>query len=202
LNRAAAVGLIAAAVLVSIAAFFALRSGGSGGDQAAPGDGEVLPPVEPGSGVIARLYFPGSDRRLHAIERELPLEGSTEDRARILILALSAGPEAAGAAPEAGLVAPLPAGMTVRHVYRPEPSVLLVDLQAPEDPAAIAMGSSQELLTVFSLVDTLALNLVGIERVGLLIGGVQQATFAGQVDTGLPLVPDRRLVAPAESAGG
>jgi hypothetical protein len=201
LSRNTAVGLIVAALLVSIAAFLVLRHD-AGGDAGPPESGDVLPPVEPGTGALATLYFPGADLRLHGVERELPPGGSTEERARMLVQALLEGPEAAGSDPGAGLVAPLPEGMAVRHVFRPEPTVLLIDLQPPAEREALAMGSRQELLAVFSLVDTVALGLDGIERVGLLVGGVQQATFAGHVDTVHPLVPDRDLIAPPESANG
>ncbi|HVS16511.1 MAG TPA: GerMN domain-containing protein [Thermoanaerobaculia bacterium] len=200
MSRAAAVGLIVAALVVSVVAVLLLRPDPGGAPAGAAGD--ELPPIEPGQGVVVTLYFPGGDRLLHPVQLELPRQRSTEAQARLLLQALLAGPEAAGADPATGLVAPLPEGVAVRHVFRPQPDVLLVDLQPPEDPEATAMGSREELLAVFSLVDTLALNLDGIERVGLLVGGVQQPTFAGHVDTGQLLLPDRRLVAAAESTGG
>jgi hypothetical protein len=205
-NRSAAVALIAGALAVIVVALVVLRSDRAPVVEPAPGTGpDAVPPVEPGKGVLARLYFPGGDERLHAVERELPLEGPPEARARILVLSLIEGPAAAvgaGAGDDRELTAPLPAGVGIRHVFRPEPDLLLVDLEPPDDPAALAMGSRQELLVVYSLVNTLVLNLPEIARVGLLVGGVQRPTFAGHVDTGVPLPADRRLIAVGGSPSG
>ena len=200
MSRSASIALIGGALTLIVVVVLVLRSDTASSPEAQPpATTETLPSVEPGEGIVARLYFPGQHERLHEVERELPLEGPLEDRARVLLLALLEGPEAAGAEPSDELSPALPDGAGIRHVFRPEPALLLVDLEPPEDPQALAMGSRQELLAVYSLVNTLVLNLDGIERVGLLLGGVQGATFAGHVDTSLPLVANRRLISFAQS---
>jgi hypothetical protein len=51
------------------------------------------------------------------------------------------------------------------------------------------------MLSVYSLVDTVLLNVPEIEAMVLLWNGRQPQAFAGHVDTSLPLRADRDLIA-------
>ena len=57
----------------------------------------------------------------------------------------------------------------------------------PERPA---MGLTEELLAVYSLVNSLTVNNLGVDRVVLMWNGEQRPTFAGHVDTTRPLMAD------------
>ena len=63
-----------------------------------------------------------------------------------------------------------------------------------------AMGLTEELLAVYSLVNSLTANNLRIDRVVLMWNGEQRPTFAGHVDTTRPLMAD--LERNAESSGG
>lgn len=63
-----------------------------------------------------------------------------------------------------------------------------------------AMGLTEELLAVYSVVNSLTANSLGIDRVVLMWNGEQRPTFAGHVDTTRPLMAD--LERNAEPAGG
>ena len=63
-----------------------------------------------------------------------------------------------------------------------------------------AMGLTEELLAVYSVVNSLTANSLGIDRVVLMWNGEQRPTFAGHVDTTRPLMAD--LERNAESPGG
>ena len=63
-----------------------------------------------------------------------------------------------------------------------------------------AMGLTEELLAVYSLVNSLTANNLGIDRVVLMWNGEQRSTFAGHVDTTRPLMAD--LERNAEPSGG
>ena len=62
-----------------------------------------------------------------------------------------------------------------------------------------AMGLTEELLAVYSLVNSLTANNLGVDRVVLMWNGEQRPTFAGHVDTTRPLMAD--LSRNAEPAG-
>ncbi|MBI5559903.1 MAG: GerMN domain-containing protein [Deltaproteobacteria bacterium] len=55
-------------------------------------------------------------------------------------------------------------------------------------------GSSAELQTIYSIVNTLALNFPEIKKVQLLIEGEVQDTLAGHIVISIPLGPDRGLI--------
>lgn len=67
---------------------------------------------------------------------------------------------------------------------------------APRPEAVkLALGSEDELLAVYSLVNTVALNdIAGVESVVLMWDGRQPETFAGHVDVSRPLVADASWV--------
>jgi hypothetical protein len=162
---------------------------------------EVSPPeMLPGD-----LYFPGADGRLYAERRDLP-DGTPQERAQVLVEALLLGP-AQGAA--SGLQAPLPPGTRIEKVYLLGTTALL-DLRPPEPAASqtegpptpadarmrrLSYGSKQELLSLYSLVNTVVLGVEGVDEVQILWDGRQPETFAGHVDTTRPLAADPRYVA-------
>ncbi|MEL7058516.1 MAG: GerMN domain-containing protein [Acidobacteriota bacterium] len=133
------------------------------------------------------LYFPGAGGRLFTERRELP-DGTTQELVGAMIEALLAGP-ASGST----LRAPLPEGTSVGSVFAMDDLVYL-DLRTPEGEPPPSFGSKRELLAVYSLVDTVALNVDGVEGVVLMWNGRQQPTFAGHVDTTRPLRPVPELI--------
>ena len=59
------------------------------------------------------------------------------------------------------------------------------------DAVKLALGTQDELLAVYSLVNTVALNHIeGVETVVLMWDGRQPETFAGHIDVSRPLSPD------------
>ena len=75
--------------------------------------------------------------------------------------------------------------------------VAYVDLRPPQGAARPSLGSQQELLAAYSLVNSLCENLPRLAGVALLWTGMQSPTFAGNLDTRRPLTSDLTLVAPA-----
>lgn len=150
------------------------------------------PDIEPsGPEVAITLYFPSlSDRRLHGEERSIP-QASREERVRAIVEALVSGPRSPM------LVAPLPGEVELAGIFFSEGGVVYLDLHQPGQERPPAFGSLQELLVVFSLVDSVVLNSPGVDSVVLLWNGIQQPSFSGHVDTARPLRPNRKLLAEA-----
>lgn len=158
----------------------------------------------PENATLVQLYFPGANGLLNREERALPGETvepglsassagmagpSVAERARLILEALLAGPETGG------LAAPLPAGTTLASVFLAAEGVLYVDLQSADRSPPPAGGSRQELLTVYSIVDSLVLNLPEVRSVVLLWNGQQRESFSGHLDTSYPLLANIDLVA-------
>ncbi len=144
-----------------------------------------------GEMLTAELYFPGTGGWLHAERRELPANAEIAERVSTVVETLLAGPRDSGMRP------PLPGDVTVRRVYLAEDGLAFLDLQSPEDAPPPASGSLREMLTVYSLVNTVVLNFEELERIVLLWNGRQRRTFAGHLDTMRPLTANTDLIAQA-----
>lgn len=160
------------------------------GREDAPGsrpaqEGEAAGPGEP---VQFTLYFPANGGALGSERRELQVTESPRDRARKIVQAVLAGPKASG------LYRPFPDGVALGSVLLAD-GVLYLDLvwEGHEEPPP--SGSTEEVQRVFSLVDSVCLNIPEAQRVVLLWNHFQRDTFSGHVDLSRPLRPNQTLVA-------
>ena len=144
-------------------------------------DGERTLPV--------RLYFPAEDGLLHAEERAIVPIDDPEGRVRMLIEDLLTGPV------DPSLLPPFPPGVSLDSVFISDTGVAYLDLGADGSPRPPLAGSRQELLAVYSLVDSTLLNVPEVRSVAVLWNGQQRASFAGHVDTSRPLVIDQSYLA-------
>lgn len=136
----------------------------------------------------ADLYFPTASGFLGVERRAMDLTGEPDAQVRLLVEALLAGPE------QEGHDRVFAAGVTLADVFVAEDGTAYVDLASPEAQEPPSTGSMHEMQIVYSLVDTVALNVPGVERVALLWNGRQRQTFAGHLDTSVPLAPQVELV--------
>ncbi len=141
-----------------------------------------------GEMLVAELYFPGTGGWLHAERRELPSSAESAERISAVVANLLAGPRGGG------MRAPLPESVSVRKVYLSENGVAFLDFESI-DSTPPASGSQREMLTVYSLVNTVLLNFEELDRIVLLWNGRQLKTFAGHVDTMRPLAVNTDLIA-------
>lgn len=168
---------------------------GCGGDRSSDAtdrtsDEPTSPVVDLGEGEIeVSLYFPGDGWYLLAEPRAVTRWSAPLEGARAVLTELLAGPESEA------LLAPLPDGVSLGELHLTDDGRLYVDLLSTEHDRPPVEGSLAELLTVYSLVDSVLLNLPEIDSVVLLWNGRQPTTFAGHVDTSLPLVADEDLLA-------
>ena len=136
--------------------------------------------AEPTRHIGARLYYMGSDGvSLQSVDSEVELGETPRDQARHLIEALLT-------TPQAPLVSAIPAGTRLRSLYLTPAGIAYVDLSG-EVSAKHTGGVLQELLTVYSVVNTLTDNLPAVTSVQLLVDGRETDTLAGHVDLRQPL---------------
>jgi hypothetical protein len=107
--------------------------------------------------------------------------------------AAAAAPAATAAAP---LVRPFPPEVKLGGVELSADGTAFIDLRWPNHDDPPESGSTEEIQRVYSLVDSVALNVPQVTRVVLLWNGTQRITFSGHLDTSRPLLPDRTLLAP------
>lgn len=192
-RRAIVLVAVATVVLVAVVGYRIWRASepAASGAPATQSDQPMV--TADGDEVRLRLYFPGAGGWLVAEERVLEVEGAGVDLATITA-ELLAGPAGSG------LSAPFPSGTEVGNVFISDAGVAYIDLVStrPNPPSS---GSRQEMLSVYSLVNSAYANLPDLTGVALLWNGQQRNTFAGHLDTGRPLAEDLSIVANGSRPG-
>lgn len=178
------------ALAVAAGAFFAGRNQGATDIVAtvpAPAADATTRP-DPVPGTITLFYVAEGGLSLVARQEDLALNArhATEDRARIVV------ERQLGPAPEP-LASPFPAGTRLRGLYVSPGGEAFVDL-SNDAARGHGGGSLDELLTVYAIVNAVAVNVPEVSAVQILIDGREVDTLAGHVDLRRPLEPDLRWV--------
>ena len=138
--------------------------------------------------IRARLFYVSEDgTRLSPVEQEVIYgEGTIEQAKRIV--------EAQIAPPKAPLVSAIPEGTKLKTVFVTSKGEAYIDLSA-EVRSNHPGGTTNEILTTYTLVNALTLNLPAITGVQILIEGKEVDTLAGHLDLRRPLEQDGRWLA-------
>jgi hypothetical protein len=154
-------------------------SGGGGGEEEAAR-------VE--RQIKVKLFFQAADRPGLAIEeRSVTFSTDLAGQVRAVMDELIRGPRS-------GLQPTLAPETRVLEVFVSTRGVAYVDLS--KEARAIASGGSEaELITVYSVVNSLIVNFPALKRVQILVDDKPAATLAGHVDLTRPLPPDMTLLA-------
>jgi hypothetical protein len=189
--------LVAAALLLA-------GCGGGEGDPPAQAeaqgqDAAVAPPAgeqsgaeEPTAEPLLRrnveIYYPSSEEdglvgELHEIFNT----ATPGDRAKQIIADLISGPD------NPGSLRALPPATRLRQVYVLDSGVAYLDFSA-DLTEGMGGGSKEEILAVYSVVNSVAINIPEILRVGILVNGRTLATLNGHLDLRRPLSPDFSLI--------
>lgn len=142
------------------------------------------------------VYFPGVEADgLVGEEREIFGTAAPGDRAKQILSDVLAGPAGAAA------TRAVPHGTQLRQVYVLDNGVAYIDFS--EDlRRGLGGGSSAELLTVYAIVNSVALNVSEIKKVGILIEGRPVDTLNGHMDLRRPLPPNRSYFATEKGDDG
>ncbi len=182
-RRVAIAGTVAIVLVFAAAAYFAERGLPSFGSRAAsPPAAAAAPaaPAPPGRRIKARLFYVAEDgARLTSVERDVAYGEGADEQAREIV--------AAQIAPVAEpLVSAIPVGTTLRAVFITKNGDAYVDLSR-EARAAHPGGTVDELLTIYTIVNALTVNLPAVTAVQVLVDGKEVDTLSGHVDLRRPL---------------
>ena len=184
MGRKTAVAGTVAVLLVFAAALFVARRGlpAFGGRAAAgpPVAAGPIVPAPPGRKIKARLFYVADDgTQLTSVERDVAYGEGADEQAREIV--------AAQIAPVVEpLVSAIPPGTTLRAVFITKTGDAYVDLSR-EARAAHPGGTVNELLTVYTIVNALTMNLPAVTGVQVLVDGKEVDTLSGHVDLRRPL---------------
>ncbi len=140
--------------------------------------GNALPVAPPASGPTETVTLYVADDAagmLRPRSAQIPLPGGRQQRGEELLRTLLRIYQQAGA-PH-----PLSPAADIRAIYLVDPGAAVIDLNAAFADQHRS-GILSEQLTVNSLVETLAVNVPGIQRVNILVEGKRRDTLAGHAD--------------------
>jgi hypothetical protein len=138
--------------------------------------------------ISVKLYFESPDQTgLLPEDRSLPFSSDLSRQLRTVVEELVRGSAT-------GLVAPLPPETRVLEVFVSARGVAFVSL-SKEATGGVRGGSTDELLAVYAVVNSITANFPAVKRVQILLDDKPAATFAGHVDVSRPLPPDMTFVA-------
>ncbi len=132
-------------------------------------------------------YRAPSGRGLVGEPREIFETRAPGDRAKQIVADLLSGPNSGKA------LRTLPQGTRLRQIFVMDNGVAYLDFSS-ELKTGLGGGSREELLAVYSIIDSVALNIREIKRVAILIDGREVETLNGHLDLRRPLPPNRSLI--------
>ena len=138
---------------------------------------------------VTLFFSDASERFLVPEKRFIPKEKEPEAQAQELVKALLAGSKS-------GLVNTFPEKAELQGVRLEGGDTLLVNFRetlAANHPG----GSTAEMATVYSLTNTLTVNLPAIKKVKILIGGKERESLKGHIGLRNFFTMNRELIAPA-----
>jgi spore germination protein GerM len=172
-------GLIVVAVVVG-GVVFGSASRWNGRSTGRASAGAPSAPSTSGRRIKAHLFYVDADgTRLSSVERDVAFGDGTVEQARQIIEA-QIGPVAEP------LVSAVPPGTRLRALFVTDRGEAFVDFSR-ELVTGHSGGSTNELLTVYTIVEALTANLPAVTAVQLLVDGKQVETLAGHVDMRRPL---------------
>ena len=189
-----------AAAGIALATLLACGGKERGHQAAAPAEPEAAAapasteePAAPLAKSTVTLYFPSASAdKLTTETREVVETVRPADRGTQVLAELLEGPR------EKGALAAVPDGTTLRKLWVRDDGIAFADF-SDELASGMSGGSADEILAVYSIVDSLTANVPEIRRVGILVAGRERETLGGHLDLRRPLGPDMSL-APAKKA--
>ncbi len=135
----------------------------------------VTPPASGPTETVTLYVADDASGSLRAQSAQIPLPSGRQQRAEELLRALLRIYQQPGA------TYPLSPASDIRSIYLVDPGAAVIDLNAAFADEHRS-GILNEQLTVNSLVETLAMNVPGIQRVRILVEGKARDTLAGHAD--------------------
>ncbi len=178
--------VLALIAVVAVLGVIVIRSANSP-DRERTGKTESPVSLKPSQTTLTHLYFSDQDNHfLIAEERSLKHPANPAFFAKRIVEALIKGPQL-------GLVRTIPKSTKIRAIYVTQDGICYVDLTstiADQHPG----GIKSELLTVYSIVNSIVLNVPEVEAVKILINGSESKTLAGHIDLQVPVKANMLLI--------
>jgi spore germination protein GerM len=145
-------------------------------------------PGKPGARIEIVLFFLSEkDTYLHSEKREIDADVSLVRQAKLAVEELLKGSQL-------GYISPFPPQTKLRELHVTRSGVAYVDFSKDIVEKHLS-GSSAEISTIYSVVNSLAYNFDSIKRVFILIEGREKETLGGHISLSKPFLPLYDLIA-------
>ena len=176
------------ALLIGGVVFLLYQGAAAQSESDSRDDGRLNPELPTHSNKIAaHLYFANRNNSfLKSETRVVHYPDEPVEFGRIIVEALIKGPQK-------GLIRTIPVGTELSAIYIDPEKVCFVDLSGAvkrKHPG----GINSELLTIYSVVNSLILNVSEIKRVKILIDGNETQTLAGHINLQFPFKAHMLLI--------
>jgi len=149
---------------------------------------QVTPSQAPRESVIITLFFTSEDDGLlHREEREIIEESSQDALAKRIVEELFKGSRR-------GYLSSIPPETRLRELFVTSDGVAYVDFSRDITDNHLS-GSSAEISTIYSVVNSLSYNLKSVKKVFILIDGAERKTLGGHIDLTQAFLPQYDIVA-------
>ncbi len=173
--------IVSLALVVSLAVYLFTRGESSKIKGPSPAEGTASKGEKEGVAEVEKeevtLFFPTMEGYLKRQLREIEKKDSPEQKAMEILSQLKD--------PPSGALSPFPPGGEARRVFIIDGEAV-VDVVLPGQ----GFGSQYELLTVYSLVNSLTYNLEAVEKVKIVVGGMERKTLFGHLSLKYPFFQD------------
>ncbi len=149
-------------------------------------ESETSSEVIPESKTITLFFLSEEDGLLHGEEREILSNSSLIFEIKQTIEKLLVGSDN-------GYISPFPPESRLREIFMTEEGIVYVDFSR-EIQFEHLSGTTAEISTVYSVVNSLAFNFKSVKKVFILVDGNEKETLKGHVDISRPLVPMYNLI--------
>ncbi len=145
--------------------------------------------------LVAEIYFSDlQERSLIAEKRHIFKEDDPAQQAREIVKALLDGSKA-------GNINTFPVNVSLRDIKLDKGGIALVNFSADLSKNHPG-GSTAEMVTIYSLTNTLTANVPAIKAVKILVEGKEIQSIKGHVSTINPFKPDPDLLVPVKEENG
>lgn len=149
--------------------------------ETTPGENPTQPAPAREAKTIQLFFLSEDDALLHPEQREILAGPSVVEEAGQAVQELIRGSDK-------GYISPLPPETRLRQLFITKEGTAYVDFSR-EIMEQHPSGSSAELATVYSIVNTLAANFKPIKKVFILVEGSEKETLGGHINLSQPFVP-------------
>lgn len=141
---------------------------------------------KPKSNVLSLYFADGQGEHLVPERRSVTAAESLEERIALAVRELLKGPSGL-------LVRTIPPSVKLMGVRMEEKGVAWINFSS-SFVSAHPGGSTAELMTIYSIVNTVSLNFSEVQKVGILVEGKPLDTLAGHIDCREPFAAEKTVI--------